>query len=158
MPEVLTHIEHQLTTRRIHKRRDFAIEVGTDAVAHVRLYQPFQPIGRLRVRMKLIDWLSKRLHRLVWVDAEVGKAIRQREEVAVLGRRHACQSGLVFHSRSHRGIRRQTLERHKFAIRKHAEKVDEGGPVRRIGQGRIRRVERCRAVDHGGPRVATQPW
>ena len=78
LSEVLTHIEHQLTTRRINKRRYFAIEVGADAVAHVGLHQPFQPIRRLGVRVKLINRLPKRLHRFIGIDAKVGEAILQR--------------------------------------------------------------------------------
>ena len=62
MPFVGQHVMDQSASIRVDERRNFSVEVGSKAVAHVDQHQTLRPVLRSGVRMKLIERSVKRLH------------------------------------------------------------------------------------------------
>ena len=83
------HLVYEVAGVRVDERRHLAIEVGGEAVADVRLDQPFQPVLRLGVVVERVEGGVERTHRGHHVDLEASEEVTDAFEVVHLARRES---------------------------------------------------------------------
>ena len=114
---------------------DLPVEVGGQAVPDVGLDQRLAPGPRFGPGVEGLDRVDERRHRLLRVGAEFGQPVDQLAVVAHLHRRHLRQRGAQRGARRHPGVGGHPVEGAQLAVGKHAEQVDDGRRIGRLGSG-----------------------
>ena len=125
MAGVAQHPEDQFPGLRIHQLRHRAVEVSRDPIAHVRLDQPFQPVGWGGPGVEGIQRRRERQHRRLRLGAQRRQMLPEQPEMAELGHGHAAQRGLVRERGSQRGVLGQLEERDELAVGEQPEQIQD---------------------------------
>ncbi len=119
------HVEYQRPGSRVHQFGHRPVEIGGNAVAHVGLDQPLQPVGRGGAGVEGVQRVHKRQHRLVGLGAHQRDLPAQQPEVAEFRDRHLTQGRLVGERGGQRRVIGKPEESDEFRVGQQAEQVQD---------------------------------
>ncbi len=122
-----------LPDHRGHLRRehvgDLTVEIGGDAVAHIRLDEHLEPGRGGGRRVVRVERLAIGLHRRVDLRSALGEGGMERLEMAHLRSCHACERDPAAQGRGEPGVLGEPVERRDLAVREHGEQLRHTGMI-----------------------------